>query len=146
MIFREIAFGSDDFAKELLLRDDVLRAPLGLSLSDEDVERERDQLHFGLFAGDGEMLACVIAAPLSPTEAKIRQMAVGTDHQRSGHGSEIIQSLENELARRGFFHLWLHARLPAVGFYQKLGYRKVGEEFTEVGITHLRMEKDLSRD
>jgi predicted GNAT family N-acyltransferase len=41
----------------------------------------------------------------------------------------------------GITHLLMHARLSAVGFYQKLGYEKVGGSFTEVGIPHVRMEK-----
>jgi predicted GNAT family N-acyltransferase len=35
----------------------------------------------------------------------------------------------------------MHARMTAVGFYTKLGYAKVGHEFREVGIPHVRMEK-----
>ena len=37
----------------------------------------------------------------------------------------------------------MHARMTAVGFYAKLGYTRVGDGFTEVGIPHVKMEKRL---
>lgn len=143
VVFREIHFGSDAFRQVCELRDQVLRVPLGLNLYDEDLARERDQLHFGLFDPDGLLVACVIAAPESATAARIRQMAVRTESQNQGHGRELMSCLEADLFRRGFTHLNLHARLSAVGFYEKLGYTRSGHEFMEVGIPHLAMEKDL---
>jgi hypothetical protein len=37
----------------------------------------------------------------------------------------------------------MHARKTALGFYEKLGYSRQGEEFTEVTIPHYIMEKAL---
>ena len=141
MTFREIEFGSDDFRKECDLRNEVLRAPIGLYLYDEDLDQEKLQIHFGLFDQCEALLACVIAVPLSSTNAKIRQMAVHREHQGKGHGRRIIHEMEDHLARRGFAHLIMHARITAVGFYTKLDYAKVGHQFMEVGIPHVRMEK-----
>jgi predicted GNAT family N-acyltransferase len=141
MTFREIEFGSDDFRKECELRHEVLRVPIGLSLYDEDLDQESQQLHFGLFDQCGDLVVCVIAAPVSPIEARIRQMAIHREHQGKGHGRRIIRDLEGHLAQRGFVHLVMHARLTAIGFYTKLGYAKVGNEFMEVGIPHVKMEK-----
>ena len=143
MTFRDIAFGSDDFRKECELRNEVLRVPIGLSLYDENLDQEREQLHFGLFDQGDDLVACVIATPLSSTEAKIRQMAVHRERQGKGHGRRVIHDLEDYLARRGFVHLVMHARVTAAGFYAKLGYAKVGHEFGEVGIPHVRMEKHI---
>jgi len=141
MKFREIEFGSDDFRKECELRNEVLRLPIGLCLFDESSKKKEKQFHFGLFDQSGKLLACVIAAPLSSTEAKIRQMAVHPRHQGKGLGRRIIHDVETHLARRGFVHLVMHARMTAVGFYTKLDYARVGHEFVEVGIPHVRMEK-----
>ncbi|RAQ30601.1 hypothetical protein DPQ25_03690 [Hydrogeniiclostridium mannosilyticum] len=44
---------------------------------------------------------------------------------------------------RGHRLLWLNARRTAEGFYLRLGYRRTGEEFLELGIPHIRMEKRL---
>jgi len=143
MTFREMAFGSDDFRKECALRHEVLRAPLGLSLYDEDLSQEKQQMHFGLFDQSKNLVACVIAVTLSSSDAKLRQMAVNPEHRGQGHGRNLIHCLEDHLARRGFNRLILHSRMTAVGFYEKLGYAKAGIEFMEVGIPHIRMEKSI---
>jgi len=143
MRFQKITFGSDDYRNECELRHEVLRAPLGLSLYDEDLSREQQQMHFGLFEQNNHLVACVIAVAISSTEAKIRQMAVDREHQGKGHGRNIINSLEEHLAQQGYRHLSMHARVTAIGFYEKLGYARAGDEFKEVGIPHVQMEKAI---
>jgi predicted GNAT family N-acyltransferase len=143
MTSKRIEFGSDDFRKECALRQEVLRVPLGLNLYDEDLTQEAFQIHFGLFDDASNLIACVIAVPLSPTEAKVRQMAVQESLQGRGYGRQIVCGLECHLAEFGYAHLSLHARTSAVGFYEKLGYTTIGQEFMEVGIPHYRMEKCL---
>jgi predicted GNAT family N-acyltransferase len=39
----------------------------------------------------------------------------------------------------------MHARKSAVGFYEKFGYRISGNEFIEVSIPHIVMEKKLDQ-
>ncbi len=143
MTFRRIEFGSDDFRRECDLRHQILREPIGLSLSDEDLSDEKHQCHFGLFDDEGGLLACIIAVPLSSTRAKLRQMAVSEAFQNQGCGRQIIRKLETRVEESGFVHVFMHARSSVVGFYEKLGYSKTGDEFLEVGIPHFRMEKDL---
>jgi len=128
---------------ECELRNEVLRIPVGLNLFDENLSLEKQQMHFGLFDHCRCLVACVIAVPVSSSEAKIRQMAVDGEHQGKGHGRNLIDCIENHLARQGFIRLFMHARLAAAGFYEKLGYAKVGQEFIEVGIPHIRMEKTI---
>jgi len=137
MIFREITFGSEDYRQECALRNAVLRLPLGLDLEDEDLDLEKTQLHFGLFDDSNRLMGCVVAVPLSSNEAKIRQMAIAPACQGQGHGQKLMDRLEAHLVIR----LCLHARLTAVGFYEKMSYQKTGDEFREVGIPHVRMEK-----
>jgi hypothetical protein len=143
MIIEEITFGSDDYRKECKLRNEVLRVPLGLNLFDEDLSNENQLIHFGIFDPNRNLVACVIALACSPTAIKIRQMAVDPALQGKGYGSSIIRFLEDSLAQRGFTHFSMHARLTAVGFYEKLGYVKVGPIFTEVHIPHVQMEKSI---
>ena len=37
----------------------------------------------------------------------------------------------------------LNSQIPAVGFYEKLGYKTVSDEYIEAGIPHITMEKTL---
>lgn len=143
MTFREIAYGTPEYERELRLRDEVLRRPLGLSLGEEDLSREKDHLHFGLFERGDDLVACVVVVPISSTEARIRQMAVSPPHQRKGHGERLMGELENNLRGRGIQTLVLNARTSAVGFYEKLGYAVTGGEFLDVTIPHVRMIKSV---
>ena len=143
MRVHEFTHGSDDYRAACALRQAVLRAPLGLDLFTEDLAAERDQWHFGLFDDAGTLVACAIALPLSPTRAKIRQMAVQPAHQGHGCGRELLTAVQATLARRGFTEVTLHARRSVEGFYARLGYTATGAPFTEVGLPHIRMERPL---
>ncbi len=143
MILEEIEFGSERYRTACRLRQAVLRVPLGLSLDEEDLHSESEQLHFGLFDHQ-KLVACVTAVPLSANEAKIRQTVVLPSRQRQGLASNMMRRVEGILAARGYTLLSLHARSSVVGFYEKLGYQKVGEEFIEVTIPHQKMVKELA--
>jgi predicted GNAT family N-acyltransferase len=54
-----------------------------------------------------------------------------------------MQFAENIARDRGFKKITMHARKTAIGFYEKLGYKPIGEQFEEVTIPHFIMEKML---
>jgi predicted GNAT family N-acyltransferase len=141
--FREIFYGTREYRIECRLREEVLRMPLGLRLSDEDLADEANQLHFGLFGPEDELVACAVAVKISPTEARIRQMAVGPAHRGKGLGRRLMRELEDDLESRGFRKFALNARTSAVGFYEKLGYGRIGEEFVDVTVPHVRMSRTV---
>ena len=144
MKFQQIAYGSLAYQEELLLRDAVLRKPLGLALKDEDLSQEASQWHFGLFDGD-LLIASVIAAPKSEELIQLRQMAVSSQFQGQGCGRKLAEMLEKTLWGKGFQKIILHARIQVFEFYTRLGYTQVGEPFEEVGIPHQRMQKTISQ-
>jgi predicted GNAT family N-acyltransferase len=144
MIFKKIDFKSDDYEDECALRDEVLRRPLGLSLYDENLSGEGAQLHFGLFDSNNTLSACVIAVPVSVHEVKLRQMAVKSDCQGQGIGRGILDDVEKFHENQSVVVFSLHARLSAIGFYEKSGYVVTGDEFIEVGIPHVKMVKRIA--
>ena len=144
MEFVEFPFGSGQYDKMLVLRDEMLRKPLGLEVYAEATEAEAGYRHFGMEAG-GRMVACLMCVPLAEGIVKIRQMAVHSDYQGTGLGRQLMEAVEALLRDEGTPKLTLNARHTAIGFYEKLGYHPVGEQFTEVGIPHQRMEKLLQR-
>ncbi|MEY3668367.1 MAG: hypothetical protein RL572_1907 [Pseudomonadota bacterium] len=141
---RRIAFGSPEYAGTLRLREAVLRVPLGLRLSPQDLQGEDAQLHFGFFDAADTLLACVVAVPQASGVFKLRQMAVRDDQQGQGRGSCLLAAVEAVLQEQGATQLLLHARASAVPFYARQGYAVESEEFEEVGIPHRRMGKTLS--
>lgn len=143
MQFRIISFDSEAYRQTLDLREQVLRRPLGQSLSARDLDGEREQWHFGLFDESGKLMACLVAAPAGDQSVRLRQMAVDPDHHSRGLGRQLIREVEEALAKRGIRSIRLHARTSAAGFYERLGYRATGGEFMEIGVPHQAMEKSL---
>jgi len=142
MEFIEIVFDSPMYQAELELRNSILRAPLGLALSVEDLKNEELQLHFGIVESD-TLLACLVIKPIDQSQVRLRQMAVAKTHQGQGLGSLLVSQTESMLRARGFNEVLLHARQTAIGFYQHLGYSISGEIFTEIGIPHINMNKAI---
>ena len=143
MVVLPIQHATADYHAECALRHEVLRVPLGLDLYAENLAAESDQLHFGLFVETDGLVACVIAVPEAPGQARFRQMAVRPAHQGRGFGRTLLAAVEADLRARGFFRFHLHARLTAAGFYATLGYTPDGPGFTEVGLPHVRMIKTI---
>lgn len=142
-MFQQIHFGSPEYETAFRLRDAILRRPLGLRLGDADRDEDEEQLHFGLFSQKQELLASITVDCLDRQRVKVRQMLVIPELEGQGIGRQLMQATENELLARGFRHAALNARVPAVGFYRRLGYQEAGEPFIEVTILHQRMEKLL---
>ena len=142
MEFVEIEWNSKLYTLEIELRDRLLRAPLGLTFSSEELKAESTELHFALVDQD-QVRACAVIVPLSRNLAKLRQMAVHEDYQRQGLGSMLIHSIESVLKQRGFQKIELNAREEAVTFYERLGYHAAGDRFMEVGIGHWKMHRQL---
>lgn len=140
--FAEIEYESELYEQELVLRNALLRRPLGLAITNADIQEDATQSHFGMLH-DGQLVACVVVVDLGDQRAKIRQMVVAEDHQRRGVGSKLMQQTEACLREREFLAVELNARVEAIDFYERLGYRPIGNRFTEVTIEHQKMERTL---
>ncbi len=141
--FRIVAHHSPEYDEGLVLRRGVLREPLGLVYTLDQVDAEREELHM-VAVFDGEVVACASLADLGRRVAKMRQVAVKLELQGSGIGAALVRFFEDTARARGFARIALHARQSAVPFYEHLGYHTFGPIFEEVGLPHLRMEKNLS--
>jgi predicted N-acetyltransferase YhbS len=130
------------YAGELELRFRVLREPLGFTRDQVAFPFESNSLHLVAHEGD-TVLGCVLFNPEDAHGGRLFQMAVAPHLQGQGLGARLVRSLEEELRRRGFTHVHLHARAPVIPFYERLGYAVDGEPFTEVGIPHRHMRKAL---
>jgi ribosomal protein S18 acetylase RimI-like enzyme len=142
MALKIIDHGSSEYHQMVKLRDTILRKPLGLSFTPEDLEKEKDNMLIGAF-DDERMLGCCMLVEEQPDIVRLRQMAVLNDLQGKGIGRALMNFAENLARDRGYKIIRMHARDNAVGFYEKVGYRVKGDKFIEITIPHYVMEKDL---
>lgn len=140
--FHTVALGSSEYRHALRLREAVLRAPLGLTLSAGELAVEPQCEHFVALAGT-EVVATLLLIPLDAETVKMRQVAVDPARQGSGIGAGLVRFAEEAARARGFRRLVAHARGTAVLFYQRLGYTVEGDPFLEQTIPHLRVSKAL---
>ncbi len=124
------------------LRNNILRKPLGLGFTDEELAAEKDDILLGCYEDD-KLEACCMLTKTGPKTVRLRQMAVSSGLQGKGIGRVLMSFAENIARDHGFKHLTMHARKSAVGFYEKHGYKVCSEEFEEVTIPHFVMEKEL---
>lgn len=143
MEIRKVAHKSPDYEQLVKLRTEVLRIPLGLKFTQEELDNEDTQWHFGLF-DNAEALACLVLVPQENQGIKMRQVCTQTKVQGKGLGKKLAWHAELFAIEKGFTEIYCHARKEAVPFYEKMAYQIRGAEFMEVGIPHYYMFKKLS--
>jgi GNAT superfamily N-acetyltransferase len=142
IVLVEAPCGSDLHAQALRLREAILRRPLGLPLTEEEIADDAGRRHFCAVA-DGAVVASVSFKPLGPHTLQLKQMVVAEDRQREGLGARLLAYAEDWARRVGYGVIILNARIGAEEFYTRLGYRCEGDVFDENTIPHIRMTKRL---
>ncbi len=100
-----------------------------------------DSLHC-FFADNGRVVA-YLRAFLSG-ENTVTVGRVLTLNHRSGLGTELMN--KSIASIKGHFScekISVHAQKQAEGFYEKMGFKTVSDEFLEEGVVHVTMEKDV---
>lgn len=135
-------YDSDLYRSTVNIRRIVLRQPLGLDFTPQDLRDDGTNHHFVAIVDHREVGALVLV-PEEDGWCKIRQVAVLPEYQGSGVGSALMHAAHNCARRLGKSSVHLHARISAVEFYRKLGYLERGETFMEVAIVHQDMWMQL---
>ena len=142
MGLKQLDHGSKEYQQMVNLRYEIMRKPLGLNFSQEELAKEKNDILIGAFDED-EMMGCCILSDTKDGCVRLRQMAVQKNMQGKGIGESIITFAENLARDKGFKALTMHARDTAIGFYEKYGYKVKGDQFIEINIPHHIMEKRL---
>jgi thioredoxin-dependent peroxiredoxin len=136
----EAPYGSELYAQCLQLREAILRKPLGLTLSEEELADDFGRRHFCAVI-NGTVVASVSFKPLGPHTLQLKQMAVADGQQGEGIGSRLLAYAEAWARRHSYGMIILNARIGAEEFYKRHGYAAEGEPFDENTIPHIRMTK-----
>lgn len=115
----------------LQLRHAVLRQDLPLSTASFAGDAASGTLHLAAFAGS-EVVACAsyMVNPLDGESAyQLRGMASHPAWQGRGLGRQLLAHAELMLRDDPIRLRWCNARTSAIGFYRKMGWTVVSEEF-----------------
>ena len=99
-------------------------------------EYEEESTHF-LVLDNGESVA---TARHRKTDKgyKLERFAVLESEREKGYGKIVLKAILDDLSDfKGL--IYMHAQKQVLPFYEKLGFKKEGEEFEEAGIMHFKM-------
>ncbi|MEO7310166.1 MAG: GNAT family N-acetyltransferase [Chitinophagaceae bacterium] len=142
MALKQIDHGTREYKLMVKLRDEMLRRPLGLTFTAEELEKEKEDILIAAFDED-EILGCCLLTQTALDTVKLRQMAVKNSLQGKGIGQAIMNFAETLARDKGYKKLTMNARDTAIGFYERCGYNVNGDGFIEVSVPHHVMEKRL---
>jgi predicted GNAT family N-acyltransferase len=125
----------------LQLRHDVFCIEQGVPEREELDGRDHEGIHL-VAVVDGELVGtCRVL--LVGTTAQFSRLAVRRSARRRGIATALLQLADEETRALGGRRLVLHAQTYAQALYERAGYRTRGRVFTEAGIKHIAMEKQL---
>ncbi len=143
IVFKKIEYNSTDWREAVLLREKILRVPLGARFLPEELAEEEKHIHIAGYR-QKRIVATSVLVPLSD-EMKVQRVVVADDERSQGIGGEMMRFCEHLSIQSGRSLMYCHARDSAVDFYQKNGWTEEGEYFDEDGIPHVKMVKHLAK-
>ena len=145
MKFRFINTEDPAYPKELMLRWEVLKKPLGLPPGSEILPQEQGGMHLIALEGK-EVVGCVLFLPESSSSGSLSQLAVSEEYHGKSFARQLIIKLEQMLVKKGYLDIYIYAHPDSVAFYQQLGYHSDGEPVEKCGVFHQLMKKSLFRN
>jgi predicted GNAT family N-acyltransferase len=139
--FKIINHGSPEYKAAVNLREEILRKPLGLIFSSEELEAEKDHIQIAGFQGDEVISTTVLVS--EGKDYKMQRVVVKRGLQDLGIGSKMMGFCEDYGRKQGIRSIYCHARDSAVNFYLRNAYVAEGDYFDEDTIPHLKMRKLL---
>ena len=146
MIYTKWFFGDKNIWDAHFIRRKVFIEEQGINESDEMDGTDPSCIHVVVYMGAGEPVATGRIMVLGG-EFYIGRVAVLPEYRGQQLGVLVMQSLIHASYSMGGEKQIIHAQLAVKGFYEKLGFYAIGDEFEEAGIPHIEMihEGDVKR-
>lgn len=135
-----VAESEEDRSHAFRIREQVFTRELRVPSELEKDGRDANATHFVVFL-DGDAIGAARLRSIGTRELKVERVAILAEFRGSGWGRELLSKVLAIGATQKAQSAVLHAQLHAVGFYQHLGFRKVGPVFSEAGVPHQKMRR-----
>lgn len=100
-------------------------------------------LHLAALDGGGTVVGVASFIDQGDGVWQLRGMGVQPGRQGGGIGRLLLDEGLRRLRAAGARHLWANGRDVAQPFYERAGFRVVGDGYEMVGVPHHRIELDL---
>lgn len=142
LLFKIIQYNLPEYKETLQLRENVMRKPLGLLLSAEDVKDDNVRTHIGGYCNGVLICACSFKI-IHRKIAHLYSVCVKQEFQNRGVGQQLMHFTEKYVKLHGAARLYVEGRKSAKKFYQKCGFSPCGSEYIDMNILHQDMRKDI---
>jgi GNAT superfamily N-acetyltransferase len=99
-------------------------------------------IHFGLYTND--QLTAVVSLFNAGHVYQFRKFATRVDAQGKGYGTLLLKHIIGYVKGMGAEKLWCNARVSAIGFYSKFGFKETDQRSWSNGIDFVIMELQLN--
>jgi len=106
-----------------------------------EMEEDNHGYHFGAYK-DNQLLG-VVSVFIKGADMQFRKFAVVPEAQGQGIGAALLKYITDFGVNENCNRIWCNARLSAIGFYAKYGFKQTGETFTRNGFDYEIMDKYL---
>lgn len=143
MIIHQIDFGTPAYDEAIRLREEVLWKPLNLSFTTQNIEREVEDVHIGLYNDYSVLVGCLSIGLQHEEIATIYQVVVKNILHKSGVGKTLLSYAIDWASSHQYHAIQLDAHSEVIGFYEKLGFHKFGKPFYAANIKHYQMKMEF---
>ena len=125
-----------EYKKIINIRKKVFIEEQKVPLDIEIDEYELEATHFIVYLNK-EPIGC--ARIRFNNFAKLERIAILKKHRSRGFGTKLTEYLIDYCHKKNISDIRLNSQLYVADFYEKIGFKKVGEVFFEAGIKHVEM-------
>jgi len=136
-----IALTRKDLAEVFSIRENVFQREQKVDKKLEFDGKDGQAVHF--LARIGEKPAGCVRIRFARKTALLERMAVLKQFRGNGIGSKLVEAAIPFCRKKKAKQLEMHAQCRAETFYEKLGFRRFGKEFKEIGFAHVGMRLKL---
>lgn len=111
--------------------------------ADIEVDANEDKCIYNTLYVEEKPAATARYYPTPDNGIHIQRVAVLKDYRQKGLASELINKIAVDAKTQGYTYIVLGAQDQANGFYKKLGFKVIGEQYEEAGILHHEMKKEI---
>ena len=141
MICGKILNYNDDLSEAFAIRQVVFSKEQNIDPNIEFDDDDKIALHGLVYLSLNEKVPVATGRIVyDGDQCKIGRVAVLKEYRGKRYGDFLVRMLLNRAFSSGVELVYCHAQVSTVAFYEKIGFKIVGEEFIEAGIRHLKME------
>ncbi len=106
-----------------------------------EMDEDNEGLHFAAFKDNA--IVGVVSLFQKGDDFQFRKFGIDESVQGMGIGKQLLNHITDFAVTNGCKRLWCNARLSAIGFYLKAGFKQTGILFAKNGFHYEILEKGI---